>query len=66
MAKKGGGRGTNSSSKWGDGVSWEINDYLPDWELPIGETLSQSLDIPFNADLAGRPQLFMPIYISKS
>ncbi len=62
--KKGKGKGVNYSSPYGDGVDWDINDYLPVWELPEGETFSPIDPLSFNADLQGRSQLFLPLYVN--
>lgn len=62
--KKGKGKGINYSSPYGDGVDWDIDDYLPVWELPEGETLDPTAPLSFNADLQGRSQLFLPLHIN--
>ncbi|WP_205370175.1 hypothetical protein [Thermoleptolyngbya sp. PKUAC-SCTB121] len=62
--KKGKGKGVNYSSPYGDGVDWDVDDYLPVWELPEGETFSPIEPLSFNADLQGRSQLFLPLYVN--
>ncbi|BAU40335.1 Calx-beta domain-containing protein [Leptolyngbya sp. O-77] len=62
--KKGKGKGVNYSSPYGDGVDWDIDDYLPVWELPEGETFSPINPLSFNTDLQGRSQLFLPLYVN--
>ncbi|MBF2085442.1 Calx-beta domain-containing protein [Thermoleptolyngbya sp. C42_A2020_037] len=62
--KKGKGKGVNYSSPYGDGVDWDIDDYLPIWELPEGETFSPIDPLSFNTDLQGRSQLFLPLYVN--
>ncbi|RMF66272.1 MAG: hypothetical protein D6742_10345, partial [Cyanobacteria bacterium J069] len=62
--KKGKGKGINYSSPYGDGVDWDIDDYLPVWELPEGDTLDPTAPLSFNADLQGRSQLFLPLHVN--
>ncbi|MFQ3626785.1 MAG: Calx-beta domain-containing protein [Cyanobacteriota bacterium] len=62
--KKGKGKGINYSSPYGDGVDWDIDDYLPIWELPEGDTFDPTAPLSFNADLQGRSQLFLPLHVN--
>ncbi|WP_448602064.1 Calx-beta domain-containing protein [Thermoleptolyngbya sp.] len=61
--KKRPGRGANQSSRWG-GVDWDVNDYLPVWELPAGEAFDPQIPFNFSTDLQGRSQLFLPLYVN--
>lgn len=62
--KKGKGKGVNYFSPYGDGVDWDIDDYLPVLELPESEEFDPQEPLSFDADLAGRPQLFLPLYVN--
>jgi Ca2+-binding RTX toxin-like protein len=61
--KKRPGRGANQSSRWG-GVDWDVNDYLPLWELPPGEAFDPQIPFNFSTDLKGRSQLFLPLSVN--
>ena len=61
---KGKGKDRNQTDEWGDGVAWNVNDFLPAWGLPSDETLDPTKAASFSTDLQGQSQLYLPLYIN--
>ncbi|NEQ27026.1 MAG: hypothetical protein F6K28_50035, partial [Microcoleus sp. SIO2G3] len=62
--KKGKGKDRNQTDEWGDGVAWNVNDFLPAWQLPPDETLDPTNAASFSTDLQGQSQLYLPLYVN--
>ena len=62
--RKGKGKDRNQTDEWGDGVAWNVNDFLPAWILPPDETLDPGNAASFSTDLQGKSQLYLPLYIN--
>lgn len=61
--KKGKGEGRDTSDKWGNGINWDTNDYMPAWSLD--EKFTPNETVPFSTDIpAGQSGLYLPLFIN--